>query len=161
MPRDINLLLFLMFGMLLVYYMVFNHPYKSSGILVLQSSYLMNLTILSGFVFFTYTQPNRPIMQSIAVGLSTRFVFLQFCGTVLHAMIAPWCCKGLRPTPYECGENKPNDRVVRRAELVLSAVQSAGGYRDSIFDESEPLFPTYYLFNLRLPCYAHLSPRLF
>ena len=143
-PQDINLLLLLIFGVSLLYYVTLNRPYKSSGILVLQSSYLVNLIILSGFIFFTCTQPNRPVLQSIAVGLSAGFAFLQFCGTVLHAVIIVWCCQGLKPRPYELEENnKPNNRVVCRAELVLSAAQSAGGYRDSIFNESEPLLPTY------------------
>ena len=58
----------------------------------------MNLIVLSGFFFFTHTQPNGSLLQSIAVGLSAGLAFLQFCGTLLHAAITPWCCKGLRTT---------------------------------------------------------------
>ena len=142
-PQDINLLILLIFGLWLLYYMTLNRPYKSSGILVLQSSYLMNLIVLSGFFFFTHTQPNGSLLQSIAVGLSAGLSFLQFCGTLLHAAITPWCCKGLIPRTHE-DNNKPNNaHVVRRPELVVGDVFSAGGYRDSIFDESEPLLPTY------------------
>ena len=144
-PQDINLLLLLIFGILLVYYIALNRPYKNSGIMVLQSSYFINLTIFSGFVFFTYTQPNGPTLQSIAVGLSTGFAFLQFCGTVVYVVIAAWsqCCRlGLKPRPYY-EENRANNLADHRAELVLSDIHSASGYRDSIFNESEPLLPTY------------------
>ena len=99
----------------------------------------MSLIVLSGFVFFTYTQQNGSVLQSIAVGLLIGFAFLQFCCIVLHAIVAPWCCKRLLPRTHE--EN--NNRVVRRAELVVGDAFSAGGYCDSIFDESEPLLPTY------------------
>ena len=61
---------------------------------------------------------------------------LPFYSFVLHAIIAPWCCKRLLPRTHE--EN--NNRVVRRAELVVGDAFSAGGYCDSIFDESEPTY---------------------
>ena len=75
-PQDINLVLLFIFGMLLIYFMVITHPYKSKGILILQISYLANLTLLSGFIFFTYTQVNGTDLQSVAVGLSAGVVFL-------------------------------------------------------------------------------------
>lgn len=84
-PQSITLVLLLIFGMLLIYLMIVTHPYKSRGILILQISYLSNLTLLSGFTFFTYTQVNGTDLQSIAIGLSAGAVFLQFCGTVLYA----------------------------------------------------------------------------
>ena len=99
----------------------------------------MNLTILSDYVFFTHTQPHGPVLKSIAVGLSTGFAFLQFCGTALHSVIALWCCKQLIPKTQE----KPNNRIVHREKLVVGDAFSARGYRDSIFNESEPFLPTY------------------
>ena len=104
----------------------------------------MNLIVLSGFFFFTYTQQQGAahVMQSIAVGISTGLSFLQFCGTVLYVVIAAWCCQGLKSIPYV--ENKANDNIVdHRADLVLNDARSAGGYRDSIFNESESLLPSY------------------
>ena len=104
----------------------------------------MNLIVLSSFFFFTYTQQQGAahVMQSITVGISTGLSFLQFCGTVLYVVIAAWCCQGLKPIPYV--ENKVNDNIVdHRAEPVLSDACSAGGYHDSIFNESEPLLPSY------------------
>lgn len=92
-PRNINLLLLSVTGMSLIYYILLIHPYKSKVVLFLQSSYLVNLTLLSGCIFFTYTQPNAASLQSVAVGLSTGVAFLQFCGTVFYTAVAPRCIK--------------------------------------------------------------------
>ena len=142
-PQDINLLLLLVLAVFLVYYMVLNRPYKSSGILILQSSYLINLILLSGFFFFAYRQPNGHLLQSIAVGFSTGFAFFQFCVTVIHAVIAPLYCKGQRSRPYVEG-CEPHNHADHRAKGDAEK-QRASGYRDSIFNESddEPLIPTY------------------
>ena len=142
-PQDVNLLLLLILGVFLIYYMVLNHPYKSTGILILQSSYLMNLILLSGFFFFSYRQPNGPLLQSVAVALSTGLAFIQFCVTIVHAVISPWCCKGQRPRPYKEGF-EPHNYADRRAKGDADKL-TASGYRDSIFNESEnePLLPTY------------------
>ena len=65
-PQDINLLMLLILGILLLYYMVLSHPYKCTGILILQSSYLINLTLLSGFFFFLYRQLNGSIYTTVS-----------------------------------------------------------------------------------------------
>jgi predicted outer membrane repeat protein len=137
-PQDINLVLLLIFGMLLIYFMVITHPYKSRGILILQISYLSNLTLLSGFTFFTYTQVNGTDLQSTAIGLSAGVVFLQFCGTVLYAVIKPLCrhCKG---KISQIDEDDTFDN--NRAEEPALAKHSSH-FRDSIFDENKPLLPT-------------------
>ena len=136
-PQDINLLLLLVLAVFLVYYMVLNRPYKSNGILILQSSYLINLILLSGFFFFAYRQPNGSTLQSVAIGLSTGLAFLQFCGTIIHAVIAPWCCKGPKQVHVQYDEdiNEPSNHT----RVGYSAND---GYHDSIFNKSEPLLPT-------------------
>ena len=88
-PQDINLLMLLILGMFLVYYMMLSHPYKSTGILVLQSSCLINLTLLSGFFFFSYRQSNGSTLQLVAIGLSTGLVFIH---AVLWHCIRNPCC---------------------------------------------------------------------
>ena len=142
-PQDINLLLLLILGVFLVYYMVLTHPYKNRGTLILQSSYLVNLIVLSGFFFFAYRQPKGPLLQSIAIGFSIAFAFFQFCAIVIHAVIAPVCCKGQKPRPYveDC---EPHNHADHRMKGDADK-QRVSGYRDSIFDESddEPLLPTY------------------
>ena len=126
-PQSINLLLLLIFGILLLFYMVLKRPYKNKSVLLLQSSFLINLTILSGLAIFARTQHNEADLQTIAVGLSIGVAFLQFCGVVLHAVFAPRCsCKRQLP---EC-EFEANN-----AELV----PSVAGYRDSILNETQPL----------------------
>ena len=120
--------------MFLVYYMVLSHPYKSTGILVLQSSYFINLT-LSGFFFFSYRQPNGSTLQSVAIGLSTALVFIQFCGTVIHSVIAPWWCQGQRRRQYE-EECKHHDHAGHKAMGDVDK-QTARDYRDSILNDSD------------------------
>ena len=128
-PRSINLLLLLFFGIILLFYMALVHPYKNKTVLLLQSSFLMNLTILSGFAIFTRTHSNGPSLQAVAVGLSTGVAFLQFCGIVLHAVIAPRCsCRRVRRSSDGLNTNI--------AEPVANITESMG-YRDSILDEDE------------------------
>lgn len=135
-PQTMNLLLFI-FGLALLYYMVLTHPYKSRAILILQSSYLMNIVFVSGFVFFTYTQPNGGVLQSVAVGLSTGLTFLQFCGTVLYAVMFPWCC-WRRQGLYYREDSTLNISDGHKAELVVGDKYSRDHeFRDSILNESE------------------------
>ena len=143
-PQDINLFLLLVLAVFLVYYMVLTWPYKSSGILILQSSYFINLILLSGSFLFSYRQPNGPLLRLIAAGLSTGFAFFLFCVTVIHAVITPLCCKGQRPRPYYMEGCEPHNNTDCRAKGDADK-QRASGYRDSIFNESddEPLLPTY------------------
>ena len=89
-PQSINLLLLLFCAIVLLYYMIITHPYKSSKILIFQSSFFANLALLSGFFLFIHLQGDdtQPTLQSVAVGLSTGVAFLQFCGIIVHAVIA-------------------------------------------------------------------------
>ena len=110
--------------------MVLKCPYENKVVLLLQSSFLINLTILSGVAIFAHTLHNEADLQAIAVGLSTGVAFLQFCGIVLHAVIAPRCsCKRWLP---EC------EFDANIAELVAN-VSDTMGYRDSILNETQPL----------------------
>ena len=132
-PQSITLVLLLIFGMLLIYLMIVTHPYKSRGILILQISYLSNLTLLSGFTFFTYTQVNGTDLQSIAIGLSAGAVFLQFCGTVLYVLFEPRC-RSCRKKKAQTQEDKN-----RGERTALAERMHFGDFRDSIFNESQPL----------------------
>ena len=76
--NSINLLILLILGIVLLFYMTLVQPYKSTTILLLQSSFLINLTILSGFDIFAYTQPNKQALKEVAFGVSTGIVFVQF-----------------------------------------------------------------------------------
>ena len=110
--------------------MFLTHPYKCRAVLILYSCYLVNLTLLTGFFFFTYTQPNGSTLQSIAVGLSTGVAFLQFCGTVLYAMTVSQCFMK-RKLPEESGHTNIGTTI--QSEIT------SHGYRDSILNETEPL----------------------
>ena len=136
-PQSINNFLLNFFGVVLLLYMTLVQPYKSVAILTLQSSFLANLTLLSGFISLTYnidmSADARPTLQAIAVGLSTGVAFLQFCGIVLYAIIAPRCC-------YQSRLNRNNKR---KQAVTEEDDDYLIGYHDSIHDESQPLLPTY------------------
>ena len=143
-PRNINLALLLVSGTLLVYLLVLTHPYKSRAILIVQISYLMNLTLLSGFVFFTYTQSYQLTLQSVAAGLSIGVAFFQFCGTVVFAVIGRRCCRKIKPLEEDDNNMRDDCRAGRRLQSASGNEYYSDGYRDSILDESaEPLLPTY------------------
>ena len=131
-PQNVNLLLLLISGTLLTFYMARTHPYKSLAILLFNCIFFMNLTLLSGFFIFAYTQPykNRATLRSVAIGLSTGVTFLQFCCAVLTAIIKPCCFKSRETLEAAVpGRREP--------------ARDSSGYRDSIFNESGPLLPTY------------------
>ena len=122
--------------------MVLTHPYKSKGILILQISYLANLTLLSGFIFFTYTQVNGADLQSVAVGLSAGVVLLQFCGTVIYVVIKPRCqCCQRKATQIDENDEFDNNYTNRVGEPALA--EHYGHFRDSNLNEGQPLLPAY------------------
>ena len=126
-PQSINLLLLLVFATVLLYYMAVVHPYKIWGIFVLESSSILNLTLLSGFHFFTYTQGNgQSTQQTVAVGVSTGVAFLQFCGIVLYPVIKIIHTKCIQARCYNFGNND--------IELPLDFYDS---YRDPVVDNNE------------------------
>ena len=86
-PPAINLLVLLVFTVVLLFYMNIMHVYTNTRVLLLNSSFILNLIFLSGFFILTYTQPYWQKSQVTAVGISTGCVFLQFCGIVLYMMI--------------------------------------------------------------------------
>ena len=91
-PHTINLLILLIFTVVLLFYMNLMHVYKSTGVLLVNSSFIFNLIVLSGFFILTYTQSYRQRMQMIAVGLSTACAFIQFCSIVLYVAIKQCTC---------------------------------------------------------------------
>ena len=133
-PANVNLLLLLVFTTLLSVYMACIHPYKNRASLLLNGSYILNLTLLSGFFIFTHTQPDGATLRPVAIGLSMGVTFLQFCGTVLTAIIKPCCFKSKKPLELTI---PGNDRS--------GPDTSSSWYRDSILNDgsAEPLLPTH------------------
>lgn len=82
-----NMLLLLTSHGATLLYMTTVQPYKSTAILIVQSFYLLNLIILSGFILYsnTYKQAvNKHTLQAVAVGISTGIVFPLFCGITVY-----------------------------------------------------------------------------
>ena len=92
-PQNTNLLLLLTLLLLLLLYMAIVQPYKNKVILIIQTSFLANLLLLSAFVLYTETMDDKKYtVQTIAVGVSTGIVFLQFCGIIACNIIRLCCC---------------------------------------------------------------------
>ena len=137
-PETINLLLLFVLGVVLLYYMMLVHPYKSRGILVLQSSFIINLTLLSGCILFTYGQHEefRPTLHAVAIGLSCGVAFLQFLGIVLYP-VAKSLHKRLNHTG-SCNSNSLEDILSTESIDIVSHEQE---HRDQVVesDEMQPL----------------------
>ena len=133
-PANVNLFLILVFATLLSVFMARIHPYKNRATLLLNGSYILNLTLLSGFFIFTRTQPDGATLRPVAIGLSMGVTFLQFCGSVLTAIIKPCCFKSKNPLELTIPGND-------RSGLDTSS----SWYRDSILNDAsaEPLLPTH------------------
>ena len=86
--QSIYLLIILIFGITLLLYMAIMHPFKSTVVLIIQSSSLANLVLLSGFLLYAQTQnKNKQILRTIAAGISIGVVFIQFCGITLFNVV--------------------------------------------------------------------------
>ena len=82
-PQYVDLLLLLVVGAALMFYVAVVQPYRHIAVLTLNSAFFLNLTLLAGFVIVS-SESNRPTLQIIAVGISTGLAFLQLCGLVLY-----------------------------------------------------------------------------
>ena len=141
-PDNINLLLLLILSITLLVYMTLVQPYLRVAILALQTSFLVNLNLLSGFVIFAYTQPNRSTLLSAAVGLSTGVAFLQFCAIIVYSIVAP-------RTRCSCLQRQSvagaySDVTQESLPAVINS--HSDSFRDSILEESQELLadkPTY------------------
>ena len=142
LPPTTNVIILQVIMIALLFYLIQNSPYKSRIILIVQSSFFMNLTLLSGFVLFAHIQGNVKGAIHTAVGISVGVVFLQFCTIILFSVFAMIF-------------SHRNVNAVKHRNLEFPGVTQNStqrekvnvGYRDSILEESEPLLreniPTY------------------
>ena len=143
---SINLLLLLVLTVVLLLYMTLVKPYRRKAVLLLQSTYLANLVLLSGFFFFTYTQPNRSTLQTAAIGLSINFALLQFCCAVLYTLVACRCSTARNLEPATELHDEAIDYVGLRGSMLETegdssvCVENPTGVGDI---KLQPLLPTY------------------
>ena len=111
--NTINMLLLQILATVLLYYMIIARPYKRRDISILQSSFLANLTFLSGFNFFALTQVEsvQQRLKTIAIGVSIGVAFLQFCGIVLVAVITTISSICKKTGCYKCDNNYEVERT--------------------------------------------------
>ena len=138
-PQSTSLLILLIFVVSLSFYMAHSHPYKSKAVLLVNNSFLLNLTILSGFTIYARIHPNAATLLAVTIGLSTGVAFLQFCGIVFYSILAPRCSTdGM----LKCCTRMKKDAVEQGDDGLPRPFVYQTGYRDSIFDDSQPLLPT-------------------
>ena len=134
--NSINLFILLILGIVLLFYMTLMQPYKNTALLLLQSSFLVNLTVLSGFDIFAYTQPNKQTLMDVAFGISAGIVFVQFCVIVLHSMIElQYICRKRVEIDNEIRDSNENAKPM--ASVIVNSTSVS--LRDSIFEESQKL----------------------
>ena len=116
-PYSINLLLLLVCSVALLFYMNLMQIYKTTSVLLLNSSFLLNLILLSGCFIFIYTQPDkhRYTLEAIAIGISAGFAFIQFCGIVLYAIVI----RCVSQCPCEKAAEGGKDHNDRRCEPLI------------------------------------------
>ena len=86
--QSIYLLIILIFGITLLLFMAIMHPFKSTVVMIIQSSSRANLVLLSGFLLYAQTRnKNEQTIQTIAAGISIGVVFIQFCGITLFNVV--------------------------------------------------------------------------
>ena len=133
--NSINLLILLILGIVLLFYMALVQPYKSTALLLLQSSFVINLTLLSGFDIFAYTWPNTQALKEIAFGVSTGIAFVQFCAIVLYSMVGSHCACRKKQVDIETHNSNENANPLP----TIAANNNSVSLRDSIFEESQKL----------------------
>ena len=142
-PQSVNTFILFVVGTALLLYMALARPYKSTAILVLQSSFLVNLVFLSGSIMFivAYFDTDNKIMpnnmsrmKTAAIMISTGVAFLQFCGIILNPIFASRCSSAKIRYCLQKKAKDDNDAIATADPDV--------SYRDSIFNESQPLLLT-------------------
>ena len=86
------------------------HPFKSTVVLIIQSSTLANLVLLSGFLFYAQTlNKNEQILRTIATGISIGVVFIQFCGIALFNVVKLCRCIWSRKSNVSGNDREMNE----------------------------------------------------
>ena len=85
--QNIYLLIILIFGITLLLYVAIMQPFKSTVVLIIQSSSLANIVLLSGVLLYSQTRKTEQTIQIIAAGISIGVVFIQFCGITLFNVV--------------------------------------------------------------------------
>ena len=99
-PKNTNLLLLLILIPSLLLYMAIVQPYKNKIILIIQSTFLVNILFLGVFVLYAENGANKHMLQAIAVGISTGIIFFKFCGIIICNVIKLCCHKKCKLQRY-------------------------------------------------------------
>ena len=123
----ISLFLLLVVTTLLLCYLNYKHVYKSKSVLILESSFLLNLILLVGVVLYYSNNSEGNVYKMIALCVSITIVFIQFCGIALWSLLQ--ICLRCRKQNGRQGDNVRPDRNVQQ-------VNPDSHFRDSIFEDT-------------------------
>ena len=101
----INLLILLVSLVVLLMYMNLMQVYSTTAMLVFNNTFKLNLIVLSAYFLLTYTQPDWKNSEVTAIAISIGFVFLQFCGIVVYALIMECRLRGCSLKRRQACEN--------------------------------------------------------
>ena len=134
-PKDINLLILLLFAVFLLFYMLATSIYKSHALLVLHSSFFLNICCLSGVIIFSHTKNKiKSSMQTNATLLSTGVAFLQFLCIILYQIYS--LCHS-----YGVGRNRSETQV--NEEQVHAILDVSSRFEHHKYSaEKQPLIDT-------------------
>ena len=133
MNPAISLFLLLGLTILLLCYMNYQHVYKSKLVLILESSFLINLIILVGVVLYCSNKEEGSVYKMLALCVSMAVVFVEFCGIALWSLLQ--ICLRCRKQNVTQGENVGQGRNEQQQNQVI---EESDQYRDSILT-STPL----------------------
>ncbi len=90
------LLILLLTVLLMLCYLNFMRVYKRNVITLLESSFYINLIILSAGMLYLQEVANNAVMQEVLLTLSIGIAFIEFCAIIIWSLIS-WklkkCCK--------------------------------------------------------------------
>ena len=132
--------LFLLLGVatLLLCYMNFKRVYKKTSVLILESTFLINLIVLTGGAM--YYNDRESSEKVVLIGSSIGITFIKFCGIVIWSVVQLFS----RCRHCQLQNNIPYENIDEDTQLFQGrkTIQVSGQPRDPILEDSE-LIPTY------------------
>ena len=128
--------LFLLLGIspLLLCYMNYKRVYRSKLVLILESSFLINLIMLVGGMLYLDTDSKQKvILLSVSIGIA----FIKFCGIILWNAVqtGKWCRQQICQRQNNDDMGRQNV-IVEQQHVVKSGGSGEDQFRDSVLEDA-------------------------
>ena len=129
--------LFLLLGIspLLLCYMNYKRVYRSKFVLVLESSFLINLIVLvGGVLYLDMDNKQKVILLSVSIGIA----FIKFCGIVLWNLVQTcrWYRQRTRRRHGNDDLGRQNAVAEEQHHVVMPRGNGEDQFRDSILEDA-------------------------